>query len=105
MLGLNNILCAPNKVFEYAQAGLPMVATCQPTIRRLFDQHRIGCLVGCDIEVTAQRVAAAILELSRNLALYENGLNGFLREHTWQNEATRLVRSMQAVFGHASVVR
>src|SRR5690606_13896304 len=42
---LNDRLCAPNKIFEYAQAGLPVLATDQVPIRRLVERYGIGCLV------------------------------------------------------------
>lgn len=102
MVGLNNILCAPNKVFEYAHAGLPMVATCQPTIRRLFEHDRIGRLVGCEGRVDAAQVAAAIEDVVRDLAQYRAALAGFLKGNTWQAEAARLLHSMRTLVASGS---
>jgi hypothetical protein len=91
MRNINDILCASNKVIEYAQAGLPMVATCQPTIRNIFQAHPMGELVGCDAEVTAQGLADALLEVARESGRYRRELDPFLRENTWEDEATRLL--------------
>lgn len=91
MDGLNNVLCAPNKVFEYAHAGLPIVATCQPTIRRLVDEFEIGRLVGCEGRVTAEAVAAAIQAVAGDLKRFQAALPAFLAAHRWDREASRLV--------------
>jgi glycosyltransferase involved in cell wall biosynthesis len=40
--GLNNIYCAPNKIFEYTQAGLPVIASSQPPILALLSEFPVG---------------------------------------------------------------
>jgi len=95
--GLNNILCAPNKVFEYAQAGLPMVATCQPPIARMFSEHRIGELVGCNALVRPQEIASALSKIAQRLKKYQAALVAFLEAYTWQNEADRLAAKLRSV--------
>jgi glycosyltransferase involved in cell wall biosynthesis len=100
MRGLNNILCAPNKVFEYAQAGLPMVATCQPTIKALFEEHRIGHLVGCDGKiVSSDEIAAAVAEVLADPVRYRRNLSAFLSQKTWASEAARLQLAVGAILG------
>jgi hypothetical protein len=98
MKGLNNLLCAPNKVFEYANAGLPMLATCQPTLRRMFSECTIGRVVGCDGTVTAQGVAAGLQAVAADLQTHRAALDGFLARYSWNVEAQRLVTSVDAVF-------
>ncbi|MCY2987484.1 MAG: glycosyltransferase [Planctomycetota bacterium] len=95
MSGINNILCAPNKVFEYAQAGLPMVATCQPTIRAIFDKWKIGALVGCDGVVTPQEIAKAVQEVGSHRDHYASSLVPFLEANTWQREAEVLLSAVR----------
>lgn len=97
MSGLNNILCAPNKVFEYAQAGLPMVATCQPTIAALFAEHRVGELVGCDGSITPQAIAEKIALVAASTKEYKQQINGFLQTHTWQQESHTLLNAVNEV--------
>ena len=43
---LNNIYCAPNKLYEYAAAGLGMILPNYPGIEALNREYRIGCV--CD---------------------------------------------------------
>lgn len=43
--GLNNIYCAPNKIFEYINAGIPVVATNQPPLREIVQKFHLGELI------------------------------------------------------------
>lgn len=58
--GLNNIYCAPNKIYEYFLAGLPVIASGQPTIRALIEALPFGTVF--DEDASPQRLAAQIIE-------------------------------------------
>ncbi|MCB1183275.1 glycosyltransferase [bacterium] len=38
----NNYYCAPNKLYEYAAAGLPMIGSDMPPIRAFLAEHEVG---------------------------------------------------------------
>jgi glycosyltransferase involved in cell wall biosynthesis len=38
----NNYLCAPNKLFEYCMAGVPVIGCAFPEVARVMDVHPIG---------------------------------------------------------------
>lgn len=98
MKGLNNILCAPNKVFEYAQAGLPMVTTCQPTIKNMFSKYPVGELVGCDRnQVKPEQVADAIQLIAKNIERYKGNIPAFLADYRWENESKKLIAAVEAL--------
>jgi glycosyltransferase involved in cell wall biosynthesis len=99
MKGLNNVLCAPNKVFEYAHAGLPMVATCQPTIKRMFDELPIGQLVGCDGRLDPAGLAQTITAVASNIAFHRSQLPLFIDRYSWQRESQRLADALRALTG------
>lgn len=86
--GLNNIYCAPNKIFEYAQAGIPMVTTNQPPLRRLVQSYGIGRLVG--EHDGPEQLATVIQEVIRNKHKYAEGLFRLLDEYRCQSEADRV---------------
>jgi len=86
--GWNNIYCAPNKLFEYAQAGLPVVATSQPPLRRLVEKYNIGKLI--NEHDSPQKVARAIREVVENKAGFVKELPRFLADHRWEDEAKRV---------------
>ncbi len=80
--GWNNIYCAPNKLYEYAQVGLPMVATANPVLRSVFDTYRIG-YSGDDVVETIRAAA-------RDRATLAGNLHRFLAENRWENESSTL---------------
>lgn len=86
--GLNNIYCASNKLFEYIQAGLPVVATNQPPLRRLVESYGIGKLVG--EHDSPEQIAEAIRAVAENKRAYVRSLTYFLSDHRWENEAERV---------------
>lgn len=92
---LNNIYCAPNKLFEYAQAGLPVVATDQPPLRRLVENYGIGRLIG--EHDSPQQIAEAIREVAENKSTYVKALGGFLADHRWEHEAERVREAILSV--------
>jgi len=86
--GLNNIYCSPNKIFEYAEAGLPVVATNQPPLRKWVEEYGIGKLVGEDDD--PEMIARLIQEVAENRSNYGEALNRFLDDYCWENEAERV---------------
>lgn len=86
--GLNNIYCAPNKVFEYAQAGIPIIATNQPTLRRLIQGYRVGRLV--EDPENPEHIAEIIKDVAENKDLYRQALADFVENHRWEKEAEKL---------------
>lgn len=93
--GLNNIYCAPNKIYEYAQAGLPIVATAQPPLKEMLKEYRIGEAYG-ELDDPRQ-VAATILSVIEKRAEYRTGLAAFLAANTWEREAMRLNEAVRAL--------
>jgi len=93
--GLNNIYCAPNKIFEYAQAGLPIVATDQPPIAEMLRTYQIGETFGRydDPAKLAARVSSAI----EHRHLYRKDLGRFLADNTWSDQADSLQRAVLQV--------
>ena len=54
---LNAIYCAPNKIFEYAGFGVPMIGTDVPGLRQPFEQYDIGV---CCKELSPDAIIDAI---------------------------------------------
>lgn len=86
--GLNNIYCSPNKIFEYAQADLPVVATNQPPLRKWVEGYGIGELVGEDDD--PEMIARLIQKVAENRSNYGEALKRFLGDYRWENEAERV---------------
>lgn len=43
--GMNNLFCAPNKIFEYVNAGVRIVATDQAPLKEIVERFSIGVLI------------------------------------------------------------
>lgn len=82
--GLNNIYCSPNKIYEYAQSGLPVVATNQLMLLRIVEKYGIGELFGEDD--SPKKIAELIKYVVENKNLYKKALARFVKENSWEGE-------------------
>ena len=48
---LNDRFCLPNKLFEYIMAKLPVIVNDAPEMRRVVNEHQIGCVIQGDLTV------------------------------------------------------
>ena len=91
--GLNNIYCAPNKVFEYAQAGLAIIASDQPPLRKLFRKSNVNQTFSRndDLDTLAQSIM--------KMAVQKRGLNreleNLLQLNNNQIETARILSCIQ----------
>jgi glycosyltransferase involved in cell wall biosynthesis len=80
-------LAAPQKLYEYLAAGLPVVAADVPSIRSVVTKYECGLLVD---PFSPREIANGILRLARDKYLrYRMGQNGRLaaeREFNWEKE-------------------
>lgn len=89
-LSLNYQLSLPNKIFDYIHAGLPIVASDIPEVKKIITTWDLGMIIS---DVTPESIATAIKEVFRDEARYcrwkENALNA-AGELNWQKEKTIL---------------
>jgi glycosyltransferase involved in cell wall biosynthesis len=87
----NNYLCAPNKMYEYAAAGLPMVGAEMPPIREYFDETGSGILFD---PTNGRSLANAIQEIIKSQDKYEQYKNNCLKAamiYCWEKEQKHLL--------------
>lgn len=94
--GLNNWYCASNKLYEYAQAGLPMLTTDQPALRTAVEDYGIGMACSID-ELKAEEIARRILLLAEQLSTYRTRLSQFCHDNQWTQEAAKLLRAVETL--------
>lgn len=87
---LNNRFCAPNKVYEYASVGLPMIAAENPTLRNLLIGNKIGS-VGDDLEICFD-------EVTLHLNQYKEACGQFIANNRWIEKERLLKSSVNALF-------
>lgn len=86
---LNNIYCAPNKIFEYASAGLPIISNLNPSVKQYIDQSNIGC---CD-----DNLSDAIYYVKNNKSVLKKNIEIFLANNKQENEAKKLLSEVNKV--------
>ncbi|MCP1997428.1 glycosyltransferase [Flavobacterium sp. HSC-61S13] len=67
---LNTLYCAPNKIYEYANFGIPMLSNDIPALNYLFEKHKCGISVE---GFTPERIAKVITDIDANYSLYSDG--------------------------------
>ena len=94
-------LAAPNKLFEYMMAGLPVVATDLPDMARVVRETRCGTLI--EEPVTAASIAAAVRELLDGAEPRDDvaarGRAAALARYNWECESPELLRVFDRVAG------
>jgi glycosyltransferase involved in cell wall biosynthesis len=85
----NHRLALPNKVFEYVAAGVPVVASDLPEMRRLIERHGIGWTVAPD---SSHEIAAAVREALAAATRVDCAFS-------WQSESRGLRRAYEALAG------
>jgi hypothetical protein len=85
-LGLNYRFALPNKLFDYIQAGVPVLVSNLPEMRHIVEHYQIG-----DISETHQRkelaelMKSALFDQAKRLVWKQN-LTKAAKELCWENE-------------------
>jgi glycosyltransferase involved in cell wall biosynthesis len=90
-VGLNNRYSAPNKLFEYMAAGIPIVASRLPELTRFVDGLRIGRTVEPgDPRALAAAVNGLLGDAEARARIAERAREASL-EYCWQTQAQTLL--------------
>lgn len=88
---LSYLYCLPNKLFEYIQAGLPVMVNDLPDCKALLSDYGIGIAVQPD---TPEQWRQELIQLKQTLRNgsenYQEGLQHAQSELTWERESTIL---------------
>ena len=86
-MGLNYHYALPNKLFDYIQAGVPVVVADLPEMRKVVEDYGVGEVL---TERTAEVLAQTISRVMANAAAYEPHLQQAAEQLCWENECIRL---------------
>ena len=90
-VGLNNYYATPNKLFEYIAAGLPVVASNFPELKRIIEGYNLGKTFNPE---DPKDIAAAINDVLSDKARYEEMRKNALeaaKVFNWENESKKLL--------------
>jgi glycosyltransferase involved in cell wall biosynthesis len=83
---LNYRYSLPNKLFDYIHAGIPILASPLPEIKKIIDQYKIGDFIPShDPKLIAQKVN----EIIENRAIiddWKKNLNLAVQDLSWETE-------------------
>ena len=88
--GLNHLYCTPNKLWEYPNAGVPILATDLEELGSAIRQHHIGFLLPRDFR-PADIVAALRAITPEALAAARTACLGYVTRDNWTAYADRLI--------------
>jgi glycosyltransferase involved in cell wall biosynthesis len=88
---LSYYYCSPNKLFEYIAAGLPVIASDFPELRRVVHDYDIGCTFDpADPQDIARAVQTVLSRPDRLREMRENAKRA-AGAFNWENESQKLV--------------
>lgn len=87
---LNNLYCSPNKLFEYTQFGLPIIASPQPFLKQVVEKFGIGVIWDARKE-SLEDLAERILKVIENNSIYKENMITFNNYYSSDKEMKKLV--------------
>jgi len=92
---LSYYYCAPNKIFEYIQGGLPVVASNFPDLKNIVEKNDIG--LTCDIS-DPKKIAKAVDRVFNNYTAYLDNVKKLKNTYCWENEEIKLIKLYKDLF-------
>lgn len=98
---INYRFSLPNKIFDYINAGIPVLASDLPEVAKIIRQYEVGTIIN---EVTPQSIATAIKNLFVNreefVRLKANTLKASA-ELNWCTEKIKLIELINVIFANS----
>lgn len=96
-LGLNYRYALPNKLFDYIQAGVPVLVSNLPEMRRIVEQYDIGAIAEThQRKDLAQKITSVLFDTKKNM-LWKENLKRAAKELCWENEES-VIREIYTPF-------
>lgn len=90
-LNLSKKLASPNKLFEYIQAGIPILCTDTVENRKVIDKYKLGILVDNKPETLLEGIGNIVLFVSQQTQLEENMAKA-RSEYNWEEQEGDLIK-------------
>ena len=92
---LSYYYCAPNKVFEYIQGGIPVVSSNFPDMERVIKENNIGSTFDPDSPDEIANQITAIITNEELYKTYKNNVIAIVDKYKWENEEKKLIALYQ----------
>jgi glycosyltransferase involved in cell wall biosynthesis len=94
---LNNYYCTPNKLFEFIAAGIPILASDLPEIRRIIESHNIGMLADLSSAKKTARSIDHFFSDAQRFKIWQAQVEKARSVICWEREAEKLVAIFEAL--------
>ena len=92
---LNHQLCSPNKLFEFIQAGIPIIANDLPFLRKIIEGEEIGIVRKLEDEASYAEAIRAMFSSTEKFRYYKKNILGLSDIYCWDVEGKRLLEIYQ----------
>ena len=90
-LGLNYRFSLPNKLFDYIQAGIPVLVSSLPEMKKIVEKYRIGLVATGRENEQIRGMLINLLFDEEKRASWKPGLAEAAKDLCWENEENRLL--------------
>jgi glycosyltransferase involved in cell wall biosynthesis len=87
---MNYRFSLPNKLFDYIHAGIPVLASPLPEIKKIMDQYQVGEMIENHRPEHIAKKMIAMLSDSDKLKVWKENAKIAARELCWENESKKL---------------
>jgi len=94
---LNYRYSLPNKLFDYIQAGLPVLASDLPEVRKIVDHYNIGKITPSTSVADIAATMKQMISDAQQLALWKENLKIAAADLCWENEEKKLMQIFKDV--------
>ena len=98
LTNLNNIYCAPNKIYEYASVELPMVCNDNPNLINIVGKNQIGlCVSDKGGDYCCNTIEAALTMIDRDYDKYKESIRLFQKKNSWSLISKQYLAKVQSI--------
>lgn len=90
--GLNNYYASPNKLYEYINAGLPVVSSNFPALKDIVDEYKIGETFDPENPGSIAQTINSILSDIKKLERFKINAKKAAGIFNWENESLKLIK-------------
>ena len=88
----NYLEALPTKIFEYMAAGVPVIASDFPVIRRILEETGAGlCVDPTDSRAIAESIRSLLADPGRASEMARRGRKAAIERFNWSGEADKLI--------------
>lgn len=93
---LNHYYCLPNKLFEYAMAGLPVIVSNMKEMRELVEKYDMGIIVEDDKVNSMNKAIDKILQ--SDIKQMKQNARKCAEENSWEKQEVKMINEYKRVF-------